>query len=62
MAKVIIGLLVVLGTVAVKVMTWYWSPEAKAKRDSKDRAAGHQANASKDGRKLGSWLRKRWRR
>lgn len=62
MTKLIIGLLAALAIVAVKVLTWYYSDDAKLKRQRNERDKAHAANARKDGKGLGRWFNKHRRR
>ncbi len=52
------GVLVIVAA----LVKWWFSPERWAKLDRKERDRAHAANATKDGRALGAWFRKRRRR
>ena len=62
MVKTILGLLVVAVSAGIAVWKWYHSAGQVAKRDSRDRGKAHKANAAKDGKRLGEWFRKRWKK
>ncbi|HEG42475.1 MAG TPA: hypothetical protein ENH94_00345 [Phycisphaerales bacterium] len=62
MSKLVIALVLAILTAIGWGIKWYLSPERKAAAERKRKQAGHNANASKDGRKIGDWFRKQRRR